>query len=222
MEHKSQQTPNFCFSRHQLQKNAGEPERLLGQVTATLVDAGHIIPSNPKSGVNSFEDCVEPLRQLARLRDLELNAGTADLRLGTHQALAHGRRRYQEGVGNAGRIQTKDGLEHQRRVHGRIDCGMGAHEKQFQAVVRELRRRSHRAFLPQELESRLTGDGHLLMPHHIDQRMARRRQQPRFWTLRHAISWPGPERSHQRIAESILRTDHVTRMGAKIGHQATV
>ena len=74
MEHEGKQTPNLRFPGHLLQKDAGEPDRFLGQIPPALVDARRVIPADPESGVDRFEHRVEPLRQLAFLRNFELDA----------------------------------------------------------------------------------------------------------------------------------------------------
>ena len=91
VEHQSQQTANLGFPGHELQKDPCEPDRLLGQIPSALVNARHVIPADSEGGINSFQHGVEPLRQFTLLRDFELNAAVADLRLGTHQALPHRR-----------------------------------------------------------------------------------------------------------------------------------
>src|SRR5262249_1926705 len=92
VEHESQQTSNLRFRGHLLQEDTAEPDRFLRQAPPSLVDARHVIPADAETGINSFEYSVEALRQLPLLGNLELDAPIADLRLGTHQALAHRRR----------------------------------------------------------------------------------------------------------------------------------
>jgi len=156
------------------------------------------------------------------LRDFELNAGVADLSLGTHQALPHRGRRNQERVGNARGIEAKNGLEHKRRVHSRINRRMGTHEEQFQPFIWKLRRHSCLPFFPEELERGFARFNHLPMTHQIDKGAARRRQQPGLGILRHAISRPDRERRQQRIAESVLRGSQVVRVRGKVSHQTAI
>src|SRR5262249_61453466 len=87
VEHESQQPANLGLTRHQLQKDACQPDRLFGQSPAALIDACHVVPADPKSGVDGLQDSVEALRQLALLGNLELDAAIANLCLGTNQAL---------------------------------------------------------------------------------------------------------------------------------------
>src|SRR5580692_6188593 len=115
-------------------------------------------------------------------------------------------------MGDASRIQPQNGLEHERRVHPRIDCGMSAYEQELQPVIWKLRSQRHLAFLPQELQSGLIRFSYLPMTHKIDKGAARRRQQPSLRILRHAVSRPRLECSYQRIAESVLRAGHVARV----------
>src|SRR5258706_1472873 len=120
-------------------------------------------------------------------------------------------------------IKAQNGLEHQGRVHGRIDRRVGAYEEQFQPFIWKLRRQGHLVgVLPEEQESGLARYGYLLMPHKIDKGMARRGQQPGLRILWHAVSWPGRERSYQCIAQGVLSAGYVTRVRAKVCHQTPV
>src|ERR1700690_4592746 len=56
----------------------------------------------------------------------------------------------------------------------------------------------------------------------IYERMARGRQQPGLWILRHAVSRPCSERCDQGATEGILRAGHVARVRGKICHQTPV
>jgi hypothetical protein len=74
------------------------------------------------------------------------------------------------GVGNTHCIQAQNGLEHKRRVHGRIDRRVGAYEEQFQSFIWKVRRQGHLlGLLPEEHESGLARCGYLLMTHKIDE-----------------------------------------------------
>ena len=88
-------------------------------------------------------------------------------------------------------IKAQNGLEHEWRVHGRINGRVRAHEEQFQPFIRKLRRQGHRpGLLPEEQESGLTRFSYSSMTNKIDKGVTRARQQPRFRILRHAVSWP--------------------------------
>jgi hypothetical protein len=95
-------------------------------------------------------------------------------------------------------------------MHGRINRRVGTHKEQFQPFIWKLRRQGHLAFLPQQLESRLTRFGYSPMTHKIDKGAARRRQQPGLRILRHAISRPSRECCYQCVAASVLSAGHVT------------
>src|ERR1700719_4760814 len=60
------------------------------------------------------------------------------------------------------------------------------------------------------------------MTHNVDQRVARRLQQPDLWILRQAIARPSRERCYQRTAKRVLRAGHVARVRGKVRHQAAV
>src|SRR6185312_7026861 len=125
---------------HQLEEDAREPNGFFGETSPALVDARHCAPADSERGVDGLEHGVEPFTQLAWLRHLERNAGNADLCFDTYQALTHRRRRNQERLRDARRIEAEYGLEHEGRVHSRVDCRVRAHEQQLEAFVREVRR----------------------------------------------------------------------------------
>ena len=75
----------------QLRHQARQKERFPGEVAADRVGAAGIGPTLGESGVNGIEHRAEAAGKLLALRDAERNAGLADLFLGPHQALAHGR-----------------------------------------------------------------------------------------------------------------------------------
>src|SRR5229473_6533698 len=108
-------------------------------------------------------------------------------------------------MSNTGCIQPQNGLEHEGRVHGRIDCRMGAYEQQFQPFIWKLRRQDRLlGLLPEEQEGGFARCSYLLMTHKIDERAARRRQQPGLWILWHAVSRPSGECCYQCVAEGVL------------------
>src|SRR5262245_51464972 len=116
-------------------------------------------------------------------------------------------------MSNARGIKAQNGLEHKRRVHRRIDCRMGTYEQQFQPLIWKLRRQGRLlGLLSEEQESGLARHSYLLMAHKVDKRVARRRQQPGLWILRHAVSRPSRECCYQRITEGVLRAGHVARV----------
>jgi hypothetical protein len=68
---------------------------------------------------------------------------------------------------------------------------MGTHKQQFQSFIWKLRRQEHLfGILSEERKRALAGVSYLPMTHKIDERAARRRQQPRLWILWHAVSRP--------------------------------
>ncbi len=59
------------------------------------------------------------------------------------------------------RIQTQNGLQHERRMHRRIDGRMGAYEEQFQPFIWKFRRQVHlRGILSEEHQRGLARFGH--------------------------------------------------------------
>src|ERR1700681_891980 len=109
MEHESEQTTNLCFPGHQLQENPCEPDRLLGQIPAALVNPRQVIPADPEGCIDCLKHRVEPLRQVPLVWDLELNTAVTAFRRSTHQTLTHRCRRDQERVSNTGRIEAQNG-----------------------------------------------------------------------------------------------------------------
>src|SRR4030095_11775555 len=60
------------------------------------------------------------------------------------------------------------------------------------------------------------------MTNEIDERPARRREQPGLRILRHAVSWPGSQGLDQSFAQRVFRASQVLGLHGEIGHQTTV
>jgi len=73
VQHESQQTLNLGVARHQLQKNASEPDPFLSQIAPALVHACKVIPADAEGGVNRFQHSLQPLGQITLPRDFKGN-----------------------------------------------------------------------------------------------------------------------------------------------------
>ncbi len=135
VQHKSQQALNLSLAGHELQKNPRKPDGFLCQIAATRVNAKHVVPADSEGSVDSFQHGIEPLRQIALLRNFKLDTTIADFCLRAKEPLAHSLRWDKEGMSNTTRIQTQNRLQHKRRVHGGIDRRVSAHEEQFQPFI---------------------------------------------------------------------------------------
>ena len=133
MKHQRQQAQRLRLVGHQLDQRAADGDRLARQPSRLRV--GKIIPAAAIGGVDRLEHGVQTRRQLLGFGHLERDAGIPDLGLGARQPPAHGVRAHQEGGRDPDRVETEHGLQHQRRVHGRIDRRMRADEQQFQPLV---------------------------------------------------------------------------------------
>src|SRR6266566_1426958 len=55
------------------QKNPRKPDGFLCQIAATRDNAKHVVPANSEGSVDSFQHGIEPLRQIALLRNFKLD-----------------------------------------------------------------------------------------------------------------------------------------------------
>src|SRR5215469_15145813 len=76
-----------------------------------LVGTGHVVPADSKRSIDRLQHRLEPLRQIAFLRNFKLDAATADLCLRAEQALPHCLRCDKKGLGNACCIQAQYRLQ---------------------------------------------------------------------------------------------------------------
>jgi len=88
VQHKSQQALNLSLAGHKLQKNPRKPDGFLCQIAATRVNAKHVVPANSEGSVDSFQHGIEPLRQIALLRNFKLDTTIADFCLRAKEPLA--------------------------------------------------------------------------------------------------------------------------------------
>ena len=135
VEHQRQQAHRLRLVRNERDDDAAEPDRLLGEIAPARIVGERFRPAVRKSGVNRLQRNPEPLGQVLALGDLERHAGQANFRLGAGEALAHRRRRHQEGRSDRRRVEAEDRLQHQRRANGLLDRRMGAGEHQREPPV---------------------------------------------------------------------------------------
>ena len=136
-QHQRQQATGFGFGQ-QFHQQGAEPDGLAGQIRTRQVLAGRGEIPFIKDQINHLQYGVEPFVELLPFRHLIGNAGLADLVLGAHDALRHGRRGHQIGAGDflGGEVahfpqgQRHPGVGGQRRV--------AAGEDQPQAVIFQL------------------------------------------------------------------------------------
>jgi hypothetical protein len=74
------------------------------------------------------------LSKFLKREDPEAEPAHRDLHLGANEALS-GLGRNQEGTAGADCIKPQNSLQHERRVHSRIDCRVRTGEEQLQALV---------------------------------------------------------------------------------------
>src|SRR5947208_4227636 len=135
VEHERQQSLNLCFARHLLKKNSREPDGFFGETAAVLIGARHVVPANAKRSVNRFKDRIQPPPECTSLRHFETDTAVTDLGLRTRQTLSHSFGRNQESTGDADGIEAQNSLQHERRMHSRIDRRVRADDEQFESLV---------------------------------------------------------------------------------------
>ncbi len=223
-QHQREQPSDLRLPRHPLQQHTGEPDRLGRQVPCGRpIRPRDLVPAKAVGGVDRLEHGAKASRQLALVRDLERNAGLADLGLGPNQPLAHGCRRHQECLRDARRVQAEHGLQHQRRVQRRVDRRVGADEEQLEALVGEFVGRIRLRRLRDERPERdLVLLAHARPPLLIDQPMAGCGEQPGLGLRRHALARPAAQSFDQGFAQSILGRRHVSRPRAEVRDESTV
>lgn len=140
--HEGQQTPGLglegpgeAVGRGPFAEQTRQPDRVVAE--GAVED-----PGTPGCRVAFGEDKVEhpehrgpPLLQQRFLGHREANAGVADLALGPHQSLGHGRNGDQEGGRELGHRETKQGVEGEGHPLVLGQGGGATHQHQFEAWV---------------------------------------------------------------------------------------
>ena len=134
-QHQRQQARHLGLVRHQRRQDAAEPDRLVAQLAAhERVGAGREI-ALVEDQVESRQHRAQPIRQVIAARDLVGDPSVADLALGAHDALLHGRLAGEKRACHLGSGEPPEqaqgeghlGLARERRV--------AAGEEQAQAIV---------------------------------------------------------------------------------------
>ena len=222
MEHQRQESLSLRLVRPQPRHESAEPDRLLGQPVPARIGAGHVLPAAAVSGVDRLEDGVEPRGELARRRDLEADAGFADLRLHAHQALAHRGRRDEERRGDPRGVEPEHGLQHQRCAGGLVDRRVRADEEQRQPLVGKRCRRGVGPLVQHDLQIDLGGRRDAGVARAVYQAAPRGGEQPGHGVIGHAGARPRLERGEQRVAERVFRARHIAPARGEVREQPSV
>ena len=94
-------------------------------------------PVDDIRAVDRLEDGGHPGRELIGARDAKRNAGGLDALLRPDQARRHRRGRHREGPADLLGGEAEHRAEHERRVRGRFDRRVRAHQHQFKPPVRK-------------------------------------------------------------------------------------
>ena len=121
---------------HELGQRAGQADGLIAQALAHEVGAGGGRVALVEQQVQHAEHRRGALGQQVVGRDPVGDAGVADLALGPHQALRHGRLGDEEGAGDLCRGQAGEGAQRERDPRLERQRRVAAGEDQPQPVVR--------------------------------------------------------------------------------------
>ncbi len=149
VEHQCKQAARFRFVGQEVHEQPGEIQGLAGKIAAAGIASGGVVPRAAVGRVDRGADRIQPRREFVAAGHVEADSRIADLRLGAREALAHGAGRHQERRGDARGVEAEHGLQHQRRMDGRVDGWVRADEQQLQAVVGKRRGIGHRLILEQ-------------------------------------------------------------------------
>lgn len=222
MQHQGQQPLGLGGVGQQGDHEPGEPHRFLGQADMAGFGGEGLIPAGAVGGVDGTQHAIEPRRQVGGGGQGEADAGIADLGLGAHKALAHGGGRHQEAGGDARGIQAQHGLQHQRRLDGRVDRRVGADKQQVQPAVRRGAGGVALRFLGQLGEGGGGGAAHLGVAGAVAQHAARGGQQPGFRPRGNAARRPDFQRQTEALGQRILRGGHIAGAGGEQGDEPPV
>ena len=134
-EHERQQAGALRLVGHQGNEHATEPDRLLGEIDATVEPAGRRVMGDREHRVDDGEHRRQPVGQLVRVGHAVGDSGAGDLALRAADALADRRLGQQEHAGDLGRRQPADRAQGEGDLRLARERRVTAREQQPQAIV---------------------------------------------------------------------------------------
>ena len=225
-QHEGEEALGLGMRRQQLDQHAPEPDGLLGELVPnqTLTEARGI--ALVEDEIHHHQHRVEPLGQGLGGRHLVGDARVADLGLGAHEPLRHGRRRHQEGARDfLGRKPTERA---QREGHLRLrrERGMAAREDQAEPVLGHGRllvtsqQRSRQLDVPRDLFLLLLEPGTPAQP--VDRLVPSGGDQPAHRIRRGTGRRPLPQPRRECLLERLLGHVDVAEQAYQRGQDPTV
>jgi hypothetical protein len=136
-QHQRQQPGGLRFVRQQLVHDAGEPDRLGGEVLAHERVARRRGVALVEDEVEHGEHGLQPLRQRVRRGLRDRDARQPHLALGAHEPLGYGRLRQQQRPRDLGHGQAADQPQRERHLGLERERRMAAREHQPEPLVRD-------------------------------------------------------------------------------------
>jgi hypothetical protein len=96
VQHQCKQPDPFRFLREKFSNKTGQEQGFFSEIAARQIRSTRVGPALSKGGVDGVQHGIEPAAKFFAFGNAKWNPGLADLVLGAHQPLAHGRRRHEE------------------------------------------------------------------------------------------------------------------------------
>jgi hypothetical protein len=209
-QHQREQAGGLGLVGQQRVDDAGQPDRLLGELLADqrLARGGGVAlgEDEVEHGGDRAQAAVEPVAG----RLLERDAGHADLLLRADEPLGDRRLRDEQRAGDLGDGEAADEAQGQRHLRLDRERGMAAREHQPEPLVGDHRdvlaaRHVGHGLLQLTRDQRLLLAQHGLAPQPVDRPALRRRHDPAARLGRDAVARPAVERDGVGVLDGLLR-----------------
>ena len=210
-EHQRQQPGHLTVLRHEGTDQAGEPDRLGGQVLTDGIGVGTgrqvaLVEHQEQDG----EDAGDADREILRGRHPIGDASRLDLGLRAGDPLAHSGLLHQEGTGDLGHGQTADHAQRQRHAGLHRERRVTAGEDQPEPVVVDGAERLGRVVVVQHLSLLLLVVALVLAPDPVDGLAVGGGGQPGARVGGYAVGRPPLDGGRERLGGRLLGDVEVT------------
>ena len=134
-QHEREQASDPGLAGHQPVQDTGEPDGLVHQIAPhqVVVAGGRVALGEDE--VDDVQNQAQTAFELVRAGHAERDAALLDLALAAGQALGHGRRRDQEGLGDLSGAEARDVAQGESGLRVQVESGVTAREHELQPVV---------------------------------------------------------------------------------------
>ena len=213
-QYKCSQRVRITRVGHQRAQLTGQPHPFIAQLVADRGRSGGRPVPLGEHRVDAPEHVRCALRQQLGRGHPQRDVRVPNLALGPGDSLSHCGFGLQQRPGDLGHGEPGDQAQRQRQLRRPVQCGVGTGEHHPQLVVADRMRNARAVGAGADVVDhggQFLSRTDRLAAQSVQRAVARDRDDPSAWVVRHAVARPGPQRLGEGLLDSVLCDGEVAR-----------